>query len=50
MSITLGVFQLQLKVIMLLNKYEKFAVIGKDAYAEEILFKIEKNFTNFATL
>ena len=35
---------------MLLNKYESFTVIAKDAYAEELLFKIEKNFTNFATL
>ena len=35
---------------MLLNKYEDFSVIAKDEYAEELLFKIEKNFNNFKTL
>ena len=35
---------------MLLNKYEDFNVIAKDEYAEELLFKIEKNFNNFKTL
>jgi len=35
---------------MLLNKYEKFACIAKDDYAEELLFKIEKNVGNFKTL
>ena len=35
---------------MLLNKYESFAVIAKDAFAEELLFKIEKNFGNYALL
>ena len=29
---------------MLLNKYETFEVIAHDSHAEELLFKIEKNF------
>ena len=29
---------------MLLNKYEKFEVIAHDSHAEELLFKIEKNY------
>ena len=35
---------------MLLNKYERFSVISKDDFAEELLFKVEKNFTNKRTL
>ena len=35
---------------MLLNKYEDFAVMSKDQYAEELLFKVEKNFKNFKEL
>ena len=35
---------------MLLNKYEHFGVIKNDAFAEELLFKIEKNFANFSSL
>ena len=35
---------------MLLNKYENLSLIAKDAYAEELLFKIEKNFGNFQQL
>ena len=35
---------------MLLNKFEPFDVISEDSFAEELLFKIEKNFTNFITL
>ena len=35
---------------MLLNKYEKYSLISKDDYAEELLFKIEKNVNNFKTL
>ena len=32
---------------MLLNKYEKYDLISKDQYTEELLFKFEKNFTHF---
>ena len=35
---------------MLLNKYAKSKVISKDDYAEELLFKIEKNIKNKAEL
>lgn len=35
---------------MLLNKYAKFGCISRDDYAEELLFKIEKNVNNFKTL
>ena len=35
---------------MLLNKFEPFDVISEDSFAEELLFKIEKNFTNFINL
>ena len=35
---------------MLLNKYAKFSVISKDDFAEELLFKVEKNFSNKKTL
>ena len=30
---------------MLLNKYARFSAISKDDFAEELLFKIEQNFT-----
>lgn len=30
-------------IIMLLNKYAHFDAIAKDSFAEELLFKIEKN-------
>lgn len=32
---------------MLLNKYEKFSVIKYDSYAEELLYKFEKNYNHF---
>jgi len=32
---------------MLLVKYEKFEIISKDSYIEEILFKFEKNVKHF---
>ena len=35
---------------MLLNKFAKFSTISKDDYAEELLFKIEKNVNNKKTL
>ena len=35
---------------MLLNKYAKFNAISKDDFAEELLFKIEKNVKNKKTL
>ena len=35
---------------MLLNKYAKFNAISKDDFAEELLFKIEKNVKNKRTL
>ena len=35
---------------MLLNKYAKFNAISKDSFAEELLFKIEKNVQNKKTL
>ena len=35
---------------MLLNKYERFCIISKDDFAEEMLYKIEKNFNNKKTL
>ena len=35
--------QARIIIIMLLNKYEKFTVFAKDEFAEELLFKIEKN-------
>ena len=35
---------------MLLNKYERYAVIAKDSHAEELLYKVERNFKNFTEL
>ena len=35
---------------MLLNKYERYCVIAKDSHAEELLFKVERNFGNFSEL
>lgn len=35
---------------MLLNRFDQFDVISEDSFAEELLFKIEKNFGNFKTL
>ena len=34
---------------MLLLKYEKFHIIKKDSFVEELIFKYEKNVNNYQT-
>ena len=41
---------LRFEIIMLLNKYERFSAIAKDSHAEELLYKVERNFKNFTEL